>query len=670
MITASTDLREAEGRPALRLSLSDVAALAKVRRPVASVWRTRFATGEDAFPAPITRRSGVPLFDAAEVADWLIRTGHGNNPEARADAAASATPADFEWADEEHVAELDALIVLASHLDALTGVDPTELRRGARDMDPDDAFLTREVSKHLEREQGWTTYADALIDAAYSPEGALEFSRTRLAATTAADGSAGALAETALDLFVDATRSLVQQSAATCLVIDRGIDESTAVRTATGLAEDVAVSVAPSRRERSIRRHLFGSRVWIDDHIDGGAPAVRIARVPGVPGDSVERMLADADDVALSLRSDDVAVIIGPARALIDALPPDVRASRDDVLRSGRLRAAVRLPHGLATAAAREPLALWILGPTVGDVPRGDRVTAVADLIDHELTDATRADLVSDVLAGMGSRADAMARTFRFARLVRTASLLARSGALLPARTAQATSQTRAATLAARLDAAERIAGSDLPKSIAPISGDASAVAPAILGDLVSQRHARIVPGTRLAPEHLGDTGLIVITAENLGSERPNRGRIDPLVFAQQHPSAQLSRPGDVIFRTAPTAMAWVDHEGSHVVAYPARTLRITAADPGGLVPELVAADIATQPSGPGAWKRWMLRRVAPAAIAPLRSALADITAARSELESRVANLDHYIDTLTAAVAAGAVTLTDRDAAPAASDMQ
>src|SRR5690606_28985137 len=118
--------------------------------------------------------------------------------------------------------------------------------------------------------------------------------------------------------------------------------------------------------------------------------------------------------------------------------------------------------------------------------------------------------------------------------------------------------------------------------------------------------------------------------------------RVDQLAFAANHPSAPLTRPGDVIFRTGPTAAARVDHEGSKVVAYPARVLRVSASDPGGLVPEIIAADIAAAANGPGAWKRWMLRRVAPHTIAPLRQALHDIAAARSDLEARAARLDRY----------------------------
>jgi hypothetical protein len=65
-----------------------------------------------------------------------------------------------------------------------------------------------------------------------------------------------------------------------------------------------------------------------------------------------------------------------------------------------------------------------------------------------------------------------------------------------------------------------------------------------------------------------------------------------------------------------------------------------------------------------------MLRRVAPASIAPLRHALGELTAARAALERRITHLDDYVAALTAAVAVGAVTLTEVDAAPPASDLQ
>ena len=671
MTKAQSPSRTAEIDAPLRLSLSGVAELAKVRRPVASMWRTRFMSGDDAFPSPVALSAGSPLFEASEVAYWLTRTGHGNNPDAVLDAAASAAPTDLDWANVSHVAELDALIALSASLGGLAEMTSADLRRAAEEADPTDALLRSEVGTHVDRGANWARFADALIDAAYAPAGALELSHARHSALSAADGSAGALADPVIELVAAVAAALAEHGHAARATLGRGIDGEVALRIVRGLGGETTPVVDAAGRVREIRRRFAVAGEWLEESEDD-SPVVRTARVPATADDDVEAMLADIDDVALSLGPDDTAVLVGPARALIDPLPARERPLRDAVLRSGRLRAAIRLPKGLVKTASREILALWVLGPPTGDVALDERFTAVADLIDRELSVATRADLVSDVLAGMGSAADVRARTFRFARLVRTASLLARSNALLPPQAPRPPAAKRGATLAARLDAAAQAAAGDIPERIVASPASAASDAETTLADLISDGHARIIAGTRLALEVAAEsaTGLVIVSTDELDNPAQiGRRRIDGLAFAQRHPSAQLTRPGDVVFRAGPTVAAWVDHEGSKVVRYPARVLRITATDPGGLVPELVAADIAAQAAGPGAWRRWVLRRVAPAAIAPLRAALHELADARSELERRISNLDHYADTLTAAVAAGAVTLSD-PTADAASDPQ
>jgi hypothetical protein len=110
-----------------------------------------------------------------------------------------------------------------------------------------------------------------------------------------------------------------------------------------------------------------------------------------------------------------------------------------------------------------------------------------------------------------------------------------------------------------------------------------------------------------------------------------------------------------------------VDREGSSVVVHPARVLRISPADPGGLVPHLVALDIARATGDPGAWRRWRLRRVAPPSTRSLDRALAEIAAQRLALAERMDALDAYSDLLAHGVAAGVVTLTE-PAADAASE--
>ena len=130
---------------------------------------------------------------------------------------------------------------------------------------------------------------------------------------------------------------------------------------------------------------------------------------------------------------------------------------------------------------------------------------------------------------------------------------------------------------------------------------------------LIAERHLRMLPGTRVTPDETSATGLVAVYADDLDDPaRIGDRRVDPLEFAARHPSARLTVAGDVVFRTAPTPRAWVDPDGSKVVVHPARVLRINSGDPGGLVPELVAADIDRSSGGPGAWRRWRLRRVAP----------------------------------------------------------
>src|SRR5690625_433050 len=62
------------------ISMSGIARLARVRRPVVTTWRRRKATGPDPFPAPVNPGADQLRFNAGEVAAWLARTGLGNNP--------------------------------------------------------------------------------------------------------------------------------------------------------------------------------------------------------------------------------------------------------------------------------------------------------------------------------------------------------------------------------------------------------------------------------------------------------------------------------------------------------------------------------------------------------------------------------------------------------------
>lgn len=662
----------------LLIDLAGVARLAGVQRSVASMWRTRFAATNEPFPQPVTEQGGRPVFEASQVAEWLSRTAHGKNPNAREDAAAAATPPDFAFSDQQSVDELEALIALYAHRGSLEDLTATELVQAAAEADPSDASLRAELAAHADRGAPWLDYAELLVDAAYSPSAALTLVYRRRAASRTSAGSAGPLGDDAIALLVAATHALVADAEGDVTVTLNANDAELAAALAAAIGDQADLALPPDADSRRVRRRLIAAGQWFADSTElTSNRSVVVARVPADGTDDVAGVLRAVDEVSLSLRDADAAIVLGPSRALVDALGPADEQLRGDVLRSGRVRGIARLAAGLVETASRESLALWMLGAPMGQVPIADRFTLVADLIDTRLTAATRIDLVSDLVASMGSGRDVRAHAFRFARFVRTPTLVAQGGSLIASATVKRSAPPNPAELPALIDAAADAVRTDTSPLPLTITGAAQPPPPTSVADLIRDGHLREVSGTRLSPEQHGSEGLVVVTASDLDEPTAiGSTRVDQFAFAARHPSAALTRPGDVIFRTSPTAAAWVDAEGSKIVAYPARVLRITPADPGGLVPELIAADIVGQPAGPGAWRRWMLRRVAPHAIAPLRGALAELAARSEALRDRAARLDRYADLLAAGVVAGAVTLepdpranqkTDNTAADAAS---
>nr|WP_318546780.1 hypothetical protein [Mycobacterium lepraemurium] len=96
------------------LTLQDVADLAKVRRPVVSMWRKRpIVRGVSIpFPEPVETVDGVARFARDEVVDWLTRTGRGNNREHSDDAPAVAVP---DGVALEDVVTLHAAVLACTH---------------------------------------------------------------------------------------------------------------------------------------------------------------------------------------------------------------------------------------------------------------------------------------------------------------------------------------------------------------------------------------------------------------------------------------------------------------------------------------------------------------------------------------------------------------------------
>ena len=98
------------------ISMPEIAQLARVRRPVVSMWRSRSAGSDSPFPTVVDKQKGQEFFDVNEVGSWLARTGRGNNPEAKSDAPGHAQLPQPATPGTDTFAAATSLLVLRSML--------------------------------------------------------------------------------------------------------------------------------------------------------------------------------------------------------------------------------------------------------------------------------------------------------------------------------------------------------------------------------------------------------------------------------------------------------------------------------------------------------------------------------------------------------------------------
>lgn len=667
----------------VRMSLTDVAALAQVQRPVVSMWRKRSVGGPLPFPAAKGLHNGVELFDADEVIAWLQATGRGNNPEARNDVAVFArlaAPAPEAARDSRQTFDgLTALLALKVITGQVLGQSSaSELLDAADESDPDDVFLYAELEALGSALPGLASFADRLADSAFSApaafekllahrfrEGLREQSDTALTdAALKLVGAAAVELATTLDgkpVFVDSTPggsdvmlSIVQQHGesgpATFLAADHDGGASRLAR------RRLAVHGADSGPVKIDARGAFA--------VSG--PAVHVAQypAPGHPTLNTMGVLSGIENIVLQMDDSQRALIIAPARVLCDPLAGEAGNLRSDLLRSGRVRAIVRLQPGLMRAKPREPQALWVLGPSFADVPIADRWIMVADVSTTALSLDVSQDLISDVVASMGDRATIRAHSFRFARLVQTRVLLASLASLVTAAAAKYSTAASGADAALRIEElvcllSSAAAGPQLPAVQATTPG--SGFHPARVQELMNAGNLKYLKGVRMEAGNTNRrTGSRVLGREELMDPHGSQPRfISLLDFAAGYPAGRLTEPGDVVFCTSPRPAAMVDAEGGAVVVFPARILRIDDGDPGGLVADVVAADINALPVADKAWRNWHIRRTPDLLRRPLATALGTLQHEQSHARERLKQLEELATLITDGVAGGSLTLTD-----------
>lgn len=666
----------------LCISLAEIAALTQVKRPVVSMWRKRSQDTDTPFPEPVQLNRGQQLFSADQVRDWLLATAHGNNPQAAQDMAAFARHDSARTDPEAAFAALTALITLRRlNAEPLTGLDTDDLLDAADDADPDDDFLYSEIMALGGDAMDFATRADQLVDAAYSPEAAFETLMRERFRTGLRDHADTALTAPAIEL---AARTAVELS--NHAVTDRPVFvDSTSggsdllVAVVDRLPEDADPLLLTRNSENPASRTALRRLLVHGIHrerlqLSGSGefavsvPAVHVGAYPppGAPEMRTPEILAEIENTVLQMDDSQRGVVLAPAAALTDAVEDSgSAAARSDLLRSGRVRAIVRLPSGLVPAKTRQALALWVLGPAHTSVSIADRWTMIADLSSTVLKPDTIQDLVSDLAVSMSSAATIRAHAMRFARVVPTSRLLARRGALVRQAAEQGT-DTDAAEQAVRADRLlaqlNATAAEPAPLPLAVSLGHGSP-ATASVEELLGQGHLRYVKGVRLLADlpltHDGGARVLGLPELGLGpaaGRHTSSGRrIDRLVLTANHPAARLSEPGDVVFATVPIPAAMVDAEGGSVVEYPARVLRISTDDPGGLMPELLAADI--NAAATKDWRNWALRLVPYATAQQLRPVLAQLERQEAVARLRLERLTELTTLLRDGVSAGSLVV-------------
>ncbi|CAM2853264.1 hypothetical protein [Skermania piniformis] len=607
------------------LTMQDVADLAKVRRPVVSMWRKRPVVRGVSMPFPDATEvvAGVERFDAVAVTEWLERTGRGNNAGAALDVAAVAAPS---GATVEDVLTLLCWQVLTGA--DLGGTTWDERVAAARAFDPDDTLLLREM-QGLRPDDAVLDFVDDLIGASLGSADALSrLDRGRLTRelgvrdlTPAAIGLVRCVARAAVAYLGEGT-ALVG-------------DDPLALAVADGFEQIVIPS------DRSLRRRAVVIGVSVSDVVPRSRVVVR-----SLAGLDPAAALDRADEALLGLERDDIAVLLGPASALCDDLAGPLQSRRAGTLRVRNLIAALRLPRGMWRAAHRQSLGVWVCrggaaepSPWVADLAAGRLVL-----------DDLEAD-VAGALARSGNRA------YRYARRIDVARVLA-AGALVPRGTRAL--RIRGLDAPAHLDRVHRATEltattpDPLDVLVAPAPGRVE-LRRRSLGELQADGLVAVKRGSRIDAAHASADGTVVVLPEATL-------RLDPFDAARHYPRATRTEPGDVIVVEKPVPRAWVDPVGGALVASPARILRI---DPRAVCgPHLLAAVINETAEAGSEWPTWSVPEMSPDEANRLEVVLLAIDRYERDLRRRSDAVHDLRQALIDGVAAGALTLDAQPTTP------
>ena len=624
--------------PHTLITMSQIAALAEVQRPVVSMWRRRFRNAATPFPEPVERAGSQELFALDQVVDWLESTDHGNNPDVRDTAARRAQRVLTSSLPAERLVEISALLCLRHEwggpLEVPARDHLTHLAANLWGDDHEHVTIPLMRGPEVFTDLGWVEEAASesfSISDAHEDlvERALRHQSARLGAT----------------LLHHRLTTLLERLVAT---LADGLDPLAAVCDPTGQGAETLLAALPPNRTLFLKRsagaialhtrRLLALQDAYVELFDGppvttSHPTVYLIALPlaDAPNASLAVQLKLIQRTQAAMREQDVALVVAPASLLTDALNGEASQRRDSLLRTGWVRAIVRLPEGLRVNKPREHLALWLLGaPPTGDIAA--QYSRIADLGGGVFNEADVDSLVTDLVASLGTRMDAHRRQWAHLVAVARPALLASDSLVRGARRASDYAAPDLADVELRLMAADAhgvLTGYSLEEG-------ATSTAPSLsLGDALERRLLRLISGHRLEVSALPKGNVPVVGVRSDHSVGPTGGRVDRATLLGRT-NAHTTQAGDVVFVDGKAPRAWVDRDGGSVVVAPARILRV--APDASLLPDAVAAAI--NASQPGTrWRAWTVTTVDAASVPALRGALDDLAATEARLDRELTTL-------------------------------
>lgn len=616
------------------ISMRDVAFMARVQRPVVSMWRNRFAEGAVPFPAPLAGRA--LHFDADAVTMWLHQTGRGNNPRPEASLPAIRLVNEA-LGDEVRAVALSAAATLrARYGDSLLGDVETrsaaELVEGVQELDrlkcfADELGAVDDLPATLEA-------VEAFVDEHLGLVEAHRWLTKEVLLSGCPELRLGLLATECSQLIARLATGLADDAPLPQVLDASGDGWNWLEEVSQEWLGEIGAMDGDSRAARHTRRCLAVS----------GREAQLVAREAGWPVAVVTALDGQADEVlGRAALVDDAQrrLVVGPARVLADAR--GAVPLRDELLRDGVVRAVVKLPAGLRSVNPREQLALWLVAERDA-VPLDRQRTHVADLTGVKLTQRVVAGLVADFRASAMGEEYEVHRSWAILRPVLTRSLIARGGSLVDGAVKSVGAGAVKASVAELAMRAGELELEGLPAVAASWVSQQRMVT---LETAIQEGWLRLVPGMRAGDLPAGDLPVWGSTAGCVQAVEP----VDRL-HSLGRTRAWLTEPGDVVFSSGPHAI--VDSEGGALVTYPARVIRLAPGAP--VVPTQLARAINAAARGT-TYKQWVVAELDDELRRGLSVATATLELRRAQLHNQLAALNAFEDDLLDACETHLITL-------------